>query len=163
VATNPETRPEHESFLSHPLARAGLSLLVVLTIGIIFNADSAFFKWGTHRDMLRQISVYGILACGMTVVILSGGIDLSVGSLMGLSAVTFSLLALHLRWLGLFAIVATLIVGLLCGVISGGIIARFRVQPFIATLAMMVFARGMSKLVSGGQKISTAIQLADGS
>jgi len=74
-----------------PAVRACLSLVMVFALGLVFNADGAFFSWGTHRDMLRQVSVIGILACGMTVVIIAGGIDLSVGSVLGLSAVLFSL------------------------------------------------------------------------
>ncbi len=144
------------------LARAVASLALVLLIGAIFNADHAFFRWGTHRDALRQVSVYGILSCGMTLVIISGGIDLSVGSLLGLCAVLFSIFSIHWGWSPVAAIGATLIGGLLCGAVSGGLIARFAMQPFIATLAMMVFARGLAKLVSGGEKISTAVQLPDG-
>ena len=143
--------------------QAVVSLLLVLLIGGVFNADDTFFKWDTHRDMLRQVSVYGILACGMTIVIISGGIDLSVGSVMALSAVTFSIVSIHLGWSGPSALALTLLAGSVCGMISGGVIARFRIQPFIATLAMMVFARGVSKLISGGQKISTAVQQSDGS
>jgi ribose transport system permease protein len=112
--------------------------------------------------MLRQVSVYGILACGMSVVIIAGGIDLSVGSILGLCAVTFSLISMHLGAPDPVAIGGTLALGTACGLVSGGVIARFRVQPFIATLAMMVFARGLAKLVSGGEKISTAVQLPDG-
>jgi len=143
-------------------ARALLSLLVVVALGILFNADGTFFAWDTHRDMLRQVSVYGILACGATIVIITGGIDLSVGSVLGLSAVLFSLFSIQLQWPAGVAVVATLAAALLCGAASGGVIARFRIQPFIATLAMMVFARGVAKLVSGGQKVSTAVQLPDG-
>ncbi len=132
-------------------------------VGLIFHADGAFFQWDTHRDMLRQISVFGILACGMTLVIICGGIDLSVGSLLGLTAVLFSLFSVHWDWPAAVAIPACLIVGFLLGAASGGLIARFSIQPFIATLAMMVLGRGLAKLVSGGQKISTAVQLQDGS
>lgn len=142
--------------------RALLSLLLIAVLGLIFNADGAFFRWDTHRDMLRQMSVFGILAGGMTLVIIAGGIDLSVGSILGLCAVTFSLSLLHLQWHPFAAIAVTLLVGAGCGALSGFIIARFRVQPFIATLAMMVFARGLAKLASGGQKISTAVQRPDG-
>ncbi len=60
------------------------------------------------------------------------------------------------------AIPAVLAAGTACGLASGGLVARFRIQPFIATLAMMVFARGLAKMVSGGQKVSTAVQQADG-
>lgn len=145
-----------------PAVRATLSLLMVVALGIIFNAGGAFFAWDTHRDMLRQVSVIGLLACGMTVVIIAGGIDLAVGSILGLCAVVFSLLSIHAGLPPAAAIGVTLCSGLLCGLLSGGLIARFRIQPFIATLAMMVLARGVAKFLSGGQKISTAVQNSDG-
>ncbi len=151
------------TFFRSPTTRAGFSLALVLLVGVIFNADGTFFEWGTHRDMLRQISVYGILACGMTLVIISGGIDLAVGSIMAFGAVLFSLLAIHFQWNGLSAAAVTLVAGAACGILVGWIIARFKVQPFIVTLAMMVFARGIAKLLSGGEKVSTAVQAADGS
>ena len=146
-----------------PIARAFAALLLVFILGLCFNADGAFFKWGTHRDMLRQVSVYGILACGMTLVIITAGIDLSVGSVLGLSAVLFSIFSIRWGWSAWLAVFATLVVGTGCGMASGSLIARFKVQPFIMTLAMMVFARGMAKFVSGGQKISTAVLAEDGS
>ena len=155
--------PWHSRVLRSPLVRATAALLLVILLGMLFNADGSFFKWGTHRDMFRQVSVYGILACGMTLVIITGGIDLSVGSILGLTAVLFSIFTIHWGWSPVLAIPAVLAAGLLCGAVSGGITAFFRIQPFIATLAMMVFARGLAKLVSGGQKISTAVQLPDGS
>ena len=80
----------------HPVVRALFSLALVLAVGAVFNADGAFFQWDTHRDMLRQVSVFGILACGMTMVIITGGIDLSVGSILGVCAVVFSLLSIHM-------------------------------------------------------------------
>ncbi len=152
-----------KSALAKPAARAFLALLLVICAGAIFNADGAFFKLGTHRDTFRQASVYGMLACGMTLVIVSGGIDLAVGSLLALAAVCSAKMAIHWGWPGWEAIPACLAVGMLCGAISGFVTARLRVQPFIATLSMMVLARGLAKYASGGMKISTAIQNADGS
>ena len=142
--------------------RAAVALIFVLMLGLIFNAEGAFFKWDTHRDMLRHISVFGILACGMTLVIITAGIDLSVGSLLGLSAVLFSLFSIRMGWPPVPAFLACLAVGALLGTASGGLIARFKIQPFVATLAMMVFARGLAKWISGGQKISTAVLQGDG-
>jgi ribose transport system permease protein len=139
-----------------------VSLAAVMLIGVLFNADGAFLQWDTHRDMLRQISVFGILACGMTLVIVSAGIDLSVGSLLGLSAVLFTIFTIHWGWPVWMGIGASLAAGALFGALSGGVIARFNMQPFIATLGMMVFARGVAKWVSGGEKISTAVLLPDG-
>lgn len=142
--------------------RAAVALIFVLMLGLIFNAEGAFFKWDTHRDMLRHISVFGILACGMTLVIITAGIDLSVGSLLGLSAVLFSLFSIRMGWPPVLAFLACLAVGASLGTASGGLIARFKIQPFVATLAMMVFARGLAKWISGGQKISTAVLQSDG-
>jgi len=150
------------SLLFSPTIRALGALIIVFLIGLIFNADGAFYKWGTHRDMLRAVSVFGLLACGMTLVIITGGIDLSVGSILGLTAVSFSLFCIHWSRPFYIAIIGCLLIGLVCGALSGFIISRFNIQPFIATLAMMVFARGLAKWVSGGQKISTAVQQADG-
>jgi ribose transport system permease protein len=82
---------------------------------------------------------------------------------LALTAVTFSLTSIHFGWSAPVAIIAALSVGLVCGAASGFIIGKFRIQAFIATLAMMVFARGAAKWISGGQKISTAVQQADGS
>jgi ribose transport system permease protein len=147
---------------SAPL-RALLALVLVLAVGAVFHADGAFFQWSTHSAMLRQASVHGILACGLTLVIVTAGIDLAVGSVLGLSAVVFSLLTIHVGWGALAAVLAVLAIGLLLGAASGGLVAGFGLQPFIVTLAMMVFARGLAKLVSGGQKISQAVLRADGS
>ncbi len=146
-----------------PVARALLALLLMIAIGFVFNADGAFFRWSVHRDMLRQVSVFGILACGMTVVIITAGIDLSVSSLLALSAVCFAWLTMPHAWPAVFAIPVVLAVGLGFGSLSGALVARMRIQPFIVTLAMMVFARGLAKVVSGGRKITNYVTDPDGS
>lgn len=146
-----------------PAGRATLALVLVLLLGVIFNADGAFFKIGTHRDALRQASVFGILACGMTMVIISGGIDLAVGSMLALVAVCFSMMSIWWGWSPLVAVPASLLIGVLCGAASGVLTSWFRLQPFIATLALMVFARGLAKSASGGMKVSTALQNPDAS
>jgi ribose transport system permease protein len=108
------------------------------------------------------MSVYGILACGLTPVIISGGIDLAVGSVLALAAVCCAQMAIHWNWAGAVVVFFTLLSGAFCGGLSGFVTARLRVQPFIATLAMMVLARGLAKYASGGMKVSTAIANADG-
>lgn len=149
-------------FWSHPASRALVALALMLALGCIFNADGAFFKLGTHRDVLRQASVDGLLACGMTLVIIGGGIDLAVGSLLALVSVGFSLLIIHGGMSAWLAIPICLLFGAGCGLTSGAIVTWGRIQPFIATLAMMVFARGLAKTLCGGMKVSTAVQDANG-
>jgi len=151
-----------KSALASSAGRALLALLLVLAAGAVFNADGAFFKIGTHRDTLRQASVCGMLACGMTLVIISAGIDLAVGSLVALAAVCGAKMAIHWSWPAWEVVPACLAVGALCGSLSGWVTARLRVQPFIATLSMMVLARGLAKYASGGMKVSTAVQNPDG-
>jgi len=112
--------------------------------------------------MLRQVSVFGILACGMTVVIITAGIDLSVSSVMALAAVSFAWLMLPEGWPAVLAIPAVLVAGAALGSLSGVLVARLRIQPFIVTLAMMVFARGLAKIVSGGMKITNYVPQPDG-
>jgi ribose transport system permease protein len=151
-----------KSIFAESGSRALLALVLVLVTGFVFNGDGAFLKLGTHRDALRQMSVYGILACGLTPVIVSGGIDLAVGSVLALAAVCCAKMAIHWNWPGLAVILFTLLSGMFCGGLSGFVTARLRIQPFIATLAMMVLARGLAKYASGGMKVSTAIANADG-
>lgn len=150
------------SFLKSSAGRATIALLSVILLGLIFNADGAFYKIGTHRDTLRQSSAFGILAVGMTVVIITGGIDLSVSSILAVSAVLFSLFTIHFDWPVWLAITASVGVGAGLGAISGFLIAVVKLQPFIATLAMMTFARGLAKYITGGKKISTYITNSDG-
>jgi ribose transport system permease protein len=144
-------------------ARALAALVVVVALGCVFHKDGAFFTWATHRGVLREIAVHGMLACGMTLVIVSGGIDLAVGSVLSLSAVSFALLAMPYQWGAAPAVAAVLALGLAAGAASGALVSRLRMQPFIVTLAMMVFARGLSKLLSGGKKVTSLVTLPDGS
>jgi ribose transport system permease protein len=149
-------------FLGSSAARALFALVLVIILGLVFNADGAFFKPGTHRDALRQASVYGILACGMTLVIIAGGIDLAVGSVLALVAVSTATMSIHWGWSGPAVIAGSLAIGTACGGVAGSLAACLRIQPFIATLAMMVFARGLGKYLSGGMKVSTAVPNPDG-
>jgi ribose transport system permease protein len=148
--------------LERPALRALVPLFAVLLIGSAFHAEGAFFAWQTHRALLREIAVPGILACGMTVVIITAGIDLAVGSVLALSAVTFALVSMHLGWPAMLALAVVLVIGASAGALSGTFVAAFRLQPFIVTLATMVFARGLAKELSGGQKVSSYFRDASG-
>jgi ribose transport system permease protein len=148
--------------LADPVARALLPLFAVLLVGASFNANGAFFEWQTHRALFREIAVQGILACGMTIVVIAAGIDLAVGSVLALSAVSFALLSMHHGVSAPVALLSVLVLGAAAGAVSGALVAFARLQPFIVTLATMVFARGLAKELSGGQKISSYFQGADG-
>lgn len=128
-----------------------LGLLVVLGLFAAWVPDS-FLSAYNFRTVGTQTVVVGLGAIGMTFVIVSGGIDLSVGSVMALCSV---ICALALKsglpeWLAIACAVAT---GAVCGGINGLLIARLRILPFIATLGMLGVARGVAKLLAGGQKV----------
>jgi len=89
----------------------------------------------------------------MTLVILTAGIDLSVGSVLGLCATLFALLTIGYGWAPLPAMLATIACGALTGMVNGALITRLKMQPFVATLAMMVAARGLAKVIAGGIKV----------
>ncbi|MGC4043877.1 MAG: ABC transporter permease [Armatimonas sp.] len=120
---------------------------------------SLFLTASNLSNIADQIGVIALVAIGMTLVILTGGIDLSVGSLVALSAVTTAWLVQ--RWGGTAANVpamlgASLLAITLCGIVgsfSGLMVTRFRIPPFIATLAMMQVASGMAFTVAKGQTI----------
>jgi ribose transport system permease protein len=149
-------------FLANPASRALIALIVIFSLGLIFNADGAFYKLGTHRDALRQASVFGILACGMTLVIISGGIELAVGSVACLTSVLFAIFTIWWDMPAWLAILASMAIGSLTGLISGALITKLNFQPFIATLAMYTFARGLARLITEGKKVSTYIQTPSG-
>jgi len=138
------------------LARS-IGLLAVFLAAVLFSpmrrGRPVFLDPGNLSDILRQVSEKGILAVGMTAVIVSGGIDLSVGSVLALSATLTAWLLMH-AGLGLLATsLAVLAAGALCGAVNGIVVARWRLQPFIATLATMSAARGVARYISGGAAI----------
>ena len=110
-----------------------------------------FFTADNLINVLRQNSMLGLVALGMTLVILTGGIDLSVGALLAVAGVVAAQLARHGSVIGLLGGVAT---AALLGLVNGLLIAKARIQPFIATLAMMIAARGAALAVTGEQSVS---------
>ena len=117
-----------------------------------------FLSWQLQTGILYEYCEYGLLAVGMTLVILTGGIDLSVGSVLGFSATLFALLTVGYGWGVPVAILVVFAAGMAAGTVNGVLISRFRVQPFVATLAMMTGARGVAKLISAGMKVQPAAQ-----
>ncbi|MDT3994775.1 ribose ABC transporter permease [Mammaliicoccus sp. H-M34] len=137
------------SFVEKIIPFIGLILLIV----VISIMNSAFLDLSNLLNLLRQVSINGLIAFGMTFVILTGGIDLSVGSILALSSAFTAILITS----GLDPIVA-LIVGVLGGFLLGvfnGILVTFgSMAPFIATLATMTIFRGLTLVVTDGNPIT---------
>ncbi|SFE21205.1 ribose ABC transporter membrane protein [Lentibacillus persicus] len=126
--------------------------LIIMVIFLGFMSDS-FFTLDNIFNLLRQISVNALIAFGMTFVILTAGIDLSVGSLLALgSALTAGLLAGGMD--PVLAVLLGLIIGLGLGAVNGLIITKGKVAPFIATLATMTIYRGATLVYTDGRPIT---------
>lgn len=129
-----------------------IALLLLIVVVSFLNPN--FFTLGNILNILRQTSINAIMAVGMTLVILTAGIDLSVGSILALcGAIAASLIALEIPVI--IAVPTVLIAGGLLGGVSGVIIAKGKVQAFIATLVTMTLLRGVTMVYTGGRPIST--------
>ena len=128
----------------------GLILLIVL----VSLLSRHFMTISNILNVLRQVSIVGIVSVGMSYVIITGGIDLSVGSVAALSGVITGVLIKNTAWGVPVSIVLGVAAGAACGLVNGALItSRIRMPPFIATLAMMSVARGLALVVTSGRPI----------
>ena len=130
------------------------SFIALIFLVIIIGAISPDFRTvNNFLSLLRQSAINGLIAFGMTCVILTGGIDLSVGSVLALT----SIICAHTIKIGLpapLSMLIALIFGIILGTISGLMVTKSRLQPFIATLITMTGYRGLTMILSGGKPIS---------
>ena len=141
------------------VALVGIVLLAIVISPISSNGSRIFLEAGNLTDILRQISLIGIISLAMTFVILTGGIDLSVGSILAL-ATTLTAMALTKAWADtgygshiVRAIVAALLGCAAVGALNGVAISALRIQPFVVTLASMIGVRGLAKWLSKNENI----------
>lgn len=128
---------------------APLLFLLLISLFLTIASDS-FLTVQNVLTVLLQISVIGIVAIGQTMVMITAGIDLSVGSVVGLSGVVATLLIASFGMPLVPALAVGVLAGGLCGVINGVLVTGVRIPPFIATLAMMSVARGTALVLTGG-------------
>ena len=156
----PRLRGEASETLVRNLALVGV-LLVLLVIGAITRPDiftSPSRLWSNELTVLTQASSIGVVTIGMTFVMIGGGIDLSVGALLALASVWCT--TLETQSYGASVMIFTaLAVGAGAGLVNGTLIAFGRLVPFIATLAMMVAARGLAQKISGAHTQINKVQL----
>lgn len=136
------------------LSRFGL-VIALLCIGVALSiVKPVFLTFPNLLNVVRQISINGILAVGVTYVLLTGGVDLSLGSVVALSGVVAASFAHPGDWPVIVPVAAGVLVGAACGGINGLVVTKGRVAPFIVTLGMMTAARGVALVVSGGKPVS---------
>ena len=135
--------------LQQLLAFASLIILV-----IFFSiASSNFLQWSNISGILLSTTVIGVLALGTTLVIITGGIDLSIGTGMTLSSVMTGVFIVNMGLPIIVGVLGGILTGACMGLFSGFSVSILKIPPFIATLAMMMVAKGLALVISGASPI----------
>ena len=147
------------------ISKYGIYFVLLIMIIIMSFLSPVFLTSKNLFNVIRQVSVIGIISLGVSLVIISKGIDLSSGSVLAVAAVVAASLGQTAEWSQkmfpnipqlplIIPIIAALLVGLLFGAVNGTLIAKTGIPPFIATLGVMVAARGFAQLYSNGRPVS---------
>ena len=131
----------------------GLPIGLIILMGALALTSDRFLTGQNIVNIVRQSSINGLLALGMAMVVLTAGIDLSVGSLLGISAMVQAIMLASGVSVPLTIFVG-LLFGALLGLVNGLLVTRVKIPPFIATLGMMVLLRGLTLIISGGQPVT---------
>ena len=144
---------EKANWINTFIQRYGLLLIFIVFAVVLSFLSDRFLTTKNILNILRQASINGIISVGMTLVILTGGVDLSVGSILALSGVIGA--DLMKRGLPVPVVILTaLLIGVALGTINGIAISSAKIPPFIATLGMLVVARGLTLMYTQGQPIT---------
>lgn len=131
------------------------SVIALLALCVIISiAEPAFRTVGNMINILQQVTVIAVIALGVNIVIFTGGIDISVGSMVGFTGIVMGKIIVEQGMSPVIGVAAALVIGVLCGTFNGIMIAKFKLQPMIATLAMMSMARGAALTLADGQTIT---------
>lgn len=151
VTSPPSPTPPH---YARWLQRYGLFLGLIGLSVILTILKPQFLTAGNLINVVRQISLNGILAVGVTYVLITGGVDLSLGSVVALTGVVAANFAHPGDWPVVMPVAMGILAGAACGATNGWIITRGRIAPFIVTLGMMTMARGLALVISRGRPVS---------
>src|SRR6202047_5328089 len=164
TVNKPEKRPQTSHQISRVFSKYGIFLIFAVMVLGASLLSPAFLSSTNLINIVRQMSVVGLIALGVTGVIVSAGIDLSSGSVVGLTAVVAASLAQDPEYSTPFypgvhvplivSVLAACAVGALVGFINGSLVAKTRIPPFIATLGTFTAIRGLALLYTGGRPIS---------
>lgn len=140
----------HENISKSVAFQQILAFISLIILIIVFSLlSSNFLQFSNIIGILLSAAVIGVLALGSTFVIITGGIDLSVGTVMTLSSV---FAGVFLTYWGLplpLGVIGAILIGATCGMVNGIVVAKMKIPPFIATLAMMMIAKGLALVISG--------------
>ena len=129
--------------------------IVLAALCLILAVISPTFRTQDNLvNILQQVTINAIIAVGMTLVIFTGGVDLSVGSVLGLSGIVMGIMIVDNKMSPLIAVPVAIALGAACGFVNGILISKLKLQPMIATLAMMSMARGAALTLANGKTIT---------
>jgi ribose/xylose/arabinose/galactoside ABC-type transport system permease subunit len=157
VSARGDVHDHVKEFIRVVFARFGIIIAFALLILVFSMLSPSFLKINNILNVLRQVSINGIITIAMMLVIITGGIDLSVGSMVAFSGVILAIFVRdgHNMWLGMLVGVAA---ATALGCVNGFFVAKRKMAPFIVTLAMMTIARGLTYVVSNSKPISPLAQ-----
>jgi ribose/xylose/arabinose/galactoside ABC-type transport system permease subunit len=157
-----------ESLLYGKSMLPALGLLLLILVLVFGFGTKNFFTLGTFKAIISNMPILAIVSIGMTFVLLVGGLDLSVGSILGFTAVNVVLfhdvmekMGIPLDWIPALVVICSLVLGVILGTINGLIITRVGINPVITTLGMMAFARGLSSWFALGFPILRTGRITD--
>jgi putative xylitol transport system permease protein len=161
MKTEPTNNRDFKIATAEYAQKYGILLALILVCVALTFANEYFLTTRNIVNVLRQTSINGILAIGMTFVILTRGIDLSVGSVVALAGVVSASMAttsaaaamVGAPYPAIIALIVGVSVGVGAGMINGVIVSKYRVPPFVATLGMLSAARGLTLLYAGGKPV----------
>jgi len=130
----------------------GITLFLLLLYAALLAADPNAGSAYNHFNLGKRIGLYGIVSLGAGLLIITGGIDLSVGSVVGLCTTLLAMLLVDYQWHPLAAMAAILGLGLLIGLVNGLIVTKLRVQAFVVTLCGLFIYRGAARWIAGDQQ-----------
>jgi ribose transport system permease protein len=131
---------------------AGALVVLLVLFGVLTLAADEFLTGNNLANLARQVAIFGIIAVGQLLVILTAGIDLSVGSVLGLCGAVTAELLVH-GWPIPLAIVVGLLVGVVLGLVNGSLVAYAKLPPFIVTLGMLGIARGIVLVLTNASTV----------
>lgn len=148
------------------VSKYGIFFILIILVAVISAMTPAFMNPRNILNVIRQISVIGVIALGVTIVIITKGIDLSSGSVLAVAAVVAASLSQRSDWAArmypglpelpvIIPILVALALGAFAGFVNGSLIAKTNIPPFIATLGMMIVARGVALLYADGRPVSS--------
>lgn len=129
----------------------GTFLLLVVLCAVVAILNPRFLAGANLQNMARLVGAYGIFSIGLGLVIITGGIDLSVGSVFALLGVLLSIMLTEWGWPGALAVIAIIGIAAVLGALHGLLITQLRLQPFIVTLCGLLFYRGLARFIANDE------------